>query len=170
MAWRRHTCNDAAGGSRNNRHRRVQECGARSRPSPRPAAENDAALLAIMHQRGTAGVAARLAALLEDLQPAAEHVVADLAIGDQPLADLGQPVGRNSEAYCADRQLKSAEYASLFRPTRFLTFPPPSLSLRWYQEFFGNPAWVQATQVSFGVAALTVLIATPLGVAAAYAI
>jgi len=44
------------------------------------------------------------------------------------------------------------------------------LSLRWYQEFFGNPAWVQATQVSFGVAALTVLIATPLGVAAAYAI
>ena len=54
--------------------------------------------------------------------------------------------------------------------TRFLTFPPPSWSPRWYQEFFGNRAWVQATQVSIGVAALTVLIATPLGVAAAYAI
>jgi ABC-type microcin C transport system duplicated ATPase subunit YejF len=29
-----------------------------------------------------------------------------------------QIVGRNSEAHCADRWLKSAEYASLFRPTR----------------------------------------------------
>jgi len=57
-----------------------------------------------------------------------------------------------------------------FSGTRFLTFPPPSLSLRWYEEFFGNRAWIQATQVSFGVAVLTVLIATPLGVAAAYAI
>ena len=31
-----------------------------------------------------------------------------------------QPVGRNSKAYCADRELKSAEYAALFRPTRYL--------------------------------------------------
>jgi len=57
-----------------------------------------------------------------------------------------------------------------FSSTRFLTFPPPSLSLRWYQEYIGNAAWMQATRVTFTVAALTVLIATPLGVAAAYAI
>src|SRR6202171_2654580 len=57
-----------------------------------------------------------------------------------------------------------------FSSTRFLTFPPPSLSLRWYQEYVGNAAWMQATRVTFAVAALTVLIATPLGVAAAYAI
>ena len=57
-----------------------------------------------------------------------------------------------------------------FSSARFLTFPPPSLSLRWYREYFGNPAWMQATRVTLTVAALTVLIATPLGVAAAYAI
>jgi putative spermidine/putrescine transport system permease protein len=57
-----------------------------------------------------------------------------------------------------------------FSGTRFLTFPPPSLSLRWYQEYFGNPNWMQATQMSLMIGALTVLIATPLGTAAAYAI
>src|SRR5713101_1620630 len=30
-----------------------------------------------------------------------------------------------------------------FSSTRFLTFPPPSLSLRWYQEYIGNAAWMQ---------------------------
>ena len=57
-----------------------------------------------------------------------------------------------------------------FSSTRFLTFPPPSLSLRWYQEYIGNAAWMQATRVTLIVAGFTVLIATPLGVAAAYAI
>jgi putative spermidine/putrescine transport system permease protein len=57
-----------------------------------------------------------------------------------------------------------------FSSTRFLTFPPPSLSLRWYQEYIGNPAWMQATRVTLTVALATVAIATPLGVAAAYAI
>ncbi len=57
-----------------------------------------------------------------------------------------------------------------FSGARFLTFPPPSLSLRWYEEYVGNPAWMQATRVTLMVAALTVMIATPLGVAAAYAI
>jgi putative spermidine/putrescine transport system permease protein len=57
-----------------------------------------------------------------------------------------------------------------FSSARFLTFPPPSLSLRWYQEYLGNAAWMQATGVTLTVALLTVLIATPLGVASAYAI
>jgi putative spermidine/putrescine transport system permease protein len=57
-----------------------------------------------------------------------------------------------------------------FSAARFLTFPPPSLSLRWYQEYVGNTAWMQATRVTLTVAVLTVVIATPLGVAAAYAI
>jgi putative spermidine/putrescine transport system permease protein len=60
--------------------------------------------------------------------------------------------------------------AMSFSGARYLSFPPPSLSLRWYEEYFGNPAWMQATKVSLTVGALTVLIATPLGVAAAYAI
>lgn len=57
-----------------------------------------------------------------------------------------------------------------FSAARYLSFPPPALSLRWYQEYVGNPAWMQATRVTLTVAVLTVVIATPLGVAAAYAI
>ena len=57
-----------------------------------------------------------------------------------------------------------------FSSARFLTFPPPSLSLRWYREYIGNPAWMQATLVTLTVAVCTVLIATPTGVSAAYAI
>ncbi|MFO1081619.1 MAG: ABC transporter permease [Reyranellaceae bacterium] len=57
-----------------------------------------------------------------------------------------------------------------FSGARFLSFPPPSWSLRWYAEYFGSRNWMDATLVSLTVAVLTVLIATPLGVAAAYAI
>src|SRR5258705_4115997 len=57
-----------------------------------------------------------------------------------------------------------------FSAARYLSFPPPALSLRWYEEYVGNPAWMQATRVTLTVAVLTVVIATPLGVAAAYAI
>ena len=38
-----------------------------------------------------------------------------------------------------------------FSGTRFLTFPPPSFSLRWYQEYFGNPNWMQATRMSLTI-------------------
>jgi putative spermidine/putrescine transport system permease protein len=57
-----------------------------------------------------------------------------------------------------------------FSSTRFLTFPPPSLSLRWYQDYVDSPAWMQATRVTLITALSTVAIATPLGIAAAYAI
>jgi putative spermidine/putrescine transport system permease protein len=57
-----------------------------------------------------------------------------------------------------------------FSSTRFLTFPPPSLSLRWYRDYVDSAAWMQATRVTLTTALATVAIATPLGVAAAYAI
>src|ERR1700746_966648 len=57
-----------------------------------------------------------------------------------------------------------------FSSTRFLTFPPPSLSLRWYHDYVGSSAWMQATRVTVTVALATVAIASPIGVAAAYAI
>ncbi len=57
-----------------------------------------------------------------------------------------------------------------FSSARFLTFPPPGLSLRWYQAFFDSPSWMASAQVSLEVAAATVILATPLGTAAAYAI
>lgn len=55
-----------------------------------------------------------------------------------------------------------------FSSSRFLTFPPPTLSLRWYRAFLGSAAWMQAARTSLSVAALTALLATPLGTAAAY--
>lgn len=57
-----------------------------------------------------------------------------------------------------------------FSASRFLSFPPPSLSVRWYAEYFGSPEWILATLVSFEVAIATALLATPIGVAAAYGI
>ncbi|TNC10010.1 ABC transporter permease [Methylobacterium terricola] len=57
-----------------------------------------------------------------------------------------------------------------FSNARFLTFPPPGYSVRWYEAFFGNPAWMQAARVSLGVALATALGATLIGTAAAYAL
>ncbi|SKA07223.1 putative spermidine/putrescine transport system permease protein [Enhydrobacter aerosaccus] len=57
-----------------------------------------------------------------------------------------------------------------FSDARFLRFPPTGFSLRWYVEYFGSRNWMDATGVSLAIAILTVLVATPLGVAAAYAI
>ena len=57
-----------------------------------------------------------------------------------------------------------------FSASRFLAFPPPAWSLRWYDEYFGSAEWMLATAVSLQTAAATCLLATPIGVAAAYAI
>lgn len=57
-----------------------------------------------------------------------------------------------------------------FSDSRFLSFPPETWSLRWYQNFFGSPEWMAATWVSLRVATGACFLAGVLGVAAAYAI
>jgi putative spermidine/putrescine transport system permease protein len=57
-----------------------------------------------------------------------------------------------------------------FSSERFLTFPPPSLSIRWYEEYLSSAAWMQATKISLTVALSTSIFATVLGTAAAYAL
>ncbi|RWX10020.1 ABC transporter permease [Rhizobium hidalgonense] len=57
-----------------------------------------------------------------------------------------------------------------FSSARFLTFPPPSWSLRWYEAYLGNAAWMQATRVSLIVSVTSAILATILGTAAAYAL
>ncbi|MCC7275683.1 MAG: ABC transporter permease [Alphaproteobacteria bacterium] len=57
-----------------------------------------------------------------------------------------------------------------FSDTRFMSFPPERWSLRWYRAYLESAAWMDATRVSLSVAFLTTLVATPVGVAAAYAI
>ena len=56
-----------------------------------------------------------------------------------------------------------------FSDSRFLTFPPTNWSFRWYLEYFQSQEWRAATWVSLRAAVGTTLLATPLGLAAAYA-
>ena len=55
-----------------------------------------------------------------------------------------------------------------FSSARALTFPPPSLSLRWYETFFGDPRWMEAMWTSVFVAAVSSVAALLLGGLAAY--
>lgn len=57
-----------------------------------------------------------------------------------------------------------------FSSARFLAFPPPGWSLRWYQAFLGSPEWMAAARTSLIVAVAASLIATVIGTAAAYAL
>ena len=50
-----------------------------------------------------------------------------------------------------------------FSSARALTFPPPSLSLRWYEAFFGDPRWMEAMGTSAILAALSSIAALLLG-------
>ena len=57
-----------------------------------------------------------------------------------------------------------------FSDSQYLEFPPSAWSLRWYEEYLGSTKWMRATATSFQVGLLTMLVATPLGVMAAYAL
>ncbi|MGN7870746.1 ABC transporter permease [Paracoccus sp. 22332] len=57
-----------------------------------------------------------------------------------------------------------------FSSARFLAFPPPGWSLRWYQAYLGSPEWMAAARTSLIVAVAASLIATVIGTAAAYAL
>jgi len=48
-----------------------------------------------------------------------------------------------------------------------LLFPPRSWSLRWYGNFFGDPAWIGAFWTSIQVAVLVTVVSTVIGTAAA---
>ena len=55
-----------------------------------------------------------------------------------------------------------------FSDSQYLEFPPENWSTRWYQSYFGSEEWMRATWTSLKAAFLTTLVATPLGVVAAY--
>jgi putative spermidine/putrescine transport system permease protein len=57
-----------------------------------------------------------------------------------------------------------------FSSGNFLEFPPPGLSLRWYRAIAGDPEWVSAFLVTLRLGGLTALLATLLGVPAAFAL
>lgn len=55
-----------------------------------------------------------------------------------------------------------------FSDSQYLEFPPQTWSTRWYGFYFNSPEWMQATRTSLKAAVLTMLVATPIGVLAAY--
>ena len=57
-----------------------------------------------------------------------------------------------------------------FSASQYLEFPPSTWSVRWYGEYLGSTKWMRATATSVQVGLLTMLVATPLGTMAAYAL
>ncbi|MGE0723247.1 MAG: ABC transporter permease [Alphaproteobacteria bacterium] len=55
-----------------------------------------------------------------------------------------------------------------FSASQYLEFPPRQWSLRWYENYLGSTAWMQATATSIKAGILTAIVATPLGTLAAY--
>ncbi len=55
-----------------------------------------------------------------------------------------------------------------FSDSQYLEFPPRVWSTRWYDHYLASSEWMSATATSLKVAVLTMLVATPLGVMAAY--
>ena len=50
----------------------------------------------------------------------------------------------------------------------YMQFPPPGFSWQWYERYFNDPSWIEATIRSFQVAALCTLLAMALGVPLAF--
>ncbi len=55
-----------------------------------------------------------------------------------------------------------------FSESQYLEFPPRQWSTRWYDHYFQSVEWIAATKTSLIVAFFTMLVATPLGIMAAY--
>lgn len=57
-----------------------------------------------------------------------------------------------------------------FSNAAYLTFPPPSYSLRWFEKFFSNRQWIEATLFSLKMAGGAALVSLLIGMPAAFAI
>lgn len=57
-----------------------------------------------------------------------------------------------------------------FSSANYLAFPPPGWSLQWYRQMLGDPEWLIAFWVTIRVGVLASVIATLLGVPAAFAL
>jgi len=57
-----------------------------------------------------------------------------------------------------------------FGSSRWLAFPPPSWTLRWYAEFWSNPQWINSLLTSLQVAVVVTILSVVLGTLAAFAL
>jgi len=54
-----------------------------------------------------------------------------------------------------------------FGSSQWLIFPPPSWTLRWYQELFADPRWLYSALTSFKIAAIVTVLSVSIGFFAA---
>ena len=57
-----------------------------------------------------------------------------------------------------------------FSSAPYMQFPPPGFSTRWYDRFFEDPQWIEATVRSLYVGGATALLALALGVPLAFSL
>ncbi|MER8365890.1 ABC transporter permease [Mesorhizobium sp. M1378] len=57
-----------------------------------------------------------------------------------------------------------------FGSSRWLAFPPPGWTLKWYQELFADPAWLDAALTSARIATMTAILAVAIGQLASFAL
>ncbi|MDH2328091.1 ABC transporter permease [Cereibacter sp. SYSU M97828] len=57
-----------------------------------------------------------------------------------------------------------------FGDSRWLIFPPPGWTLKWYEELFSDPRWLDAAFTSFKVAAVVAVLSVILGFLASMAL
>ncbi len=55
-----------------------------------------------------------------------------------------------------------------FGSSRYLQFPPPAWTLKWYAQLFADPDWLTAFLTSFEIAIVTAAVATLLGLMASF--
>jgi len=57
-----------------------------------------------------------------------------------------------------------------FGSSRWLAFPPPGWTLKWYEELFAEPAWLEAALTSARIATLATVLAVIIGLMASFAL
>lgn len=57
-----------------------------------------------------------------------------------------------------------------FGSSRWLAFPPPGWTLKWYEELFADPSWFTAAATSARIAAMTAVLAVFIGLLASFAL
>lgn len=57
-----------------------------------------------------------------------------------------------------------------FGSSQWLVFPPPSWTLKWYQQVFADPRWLESTWTSFQIAVLVTIASVLLALPASFAL
>jgi putative spermidine/putrescine transport system permease protein len=57
-----------------------------------------------------------------------------------------------------------------FGSSRWLAFPPPGWTLKWYEELLADPAWLDAALTSMRIAAMAAVLAVAIGLFASFAL